>query len=264
MAFAQSVRRPIPGAVATLGVSDRIAFLRKTYAHLGGALVVFAALTGGMLHYAPEFSWRFSTLFGSSMFAMLALILLLVGALFLAQRMVSSNTSRGVQYLGLGLGVAIYAFLFQPLIWTLMLRFSHYTPEQTALIREGVMVPVLNGTAMAILTQAIAITLAIFVGLTLVVFISKKDFSFMRGVLVIASFGAFGMILAAIIFGFTLGAFFAGFMILLMAGYILYETSAIMKDFPPTAHIAAAMMLFSTVVTLFWYVLRLLMSLRSD
>ena len=35
MAFAQSAR-PIPGAVATLGVSDRVTFLRKTYGHLAG------------------------------------------------------------------------------------------------------------------------------------------------------------------------------------------------------------------------------------
>jgi FtsH-binding integral membrane protein len=53
-------------------------------------------------------------------------------------------------------------------------------------------------------------------------------------------------------------------MILLMAGYILYQTSVIMKEFPPTAFVAAALMLFSTIATLFWYVLRLLMSLRSD
>jgi hypothetical protein len=34
MAFAQAARlRPIEGAVATVGVSDRVAFLRKTYAH---------------------------------------------------------------------------------------------------------------------------------------------------------------------------------------------------------------------------------------
>jgi FtsH-binding integral membrane protein len=263
MAFAQSARS-IPGAVATLGVSDRVTFLRKTYAHLGLALLAFAGLAGGMLKYAPEFSWKFSTMFGTSLFAMLAMMVLMMVGLWVAERWVRSSTSRGVQYLGLGLGVAIYAFLFQPLIWTLMLKFSHYNPEQIALIRTGHMIPVMNGAAVEILTQAILITLAVFIGLTLVVFISKKDFSFMRGVLMIASFGAMGMILAAIVFGFSLGAFFAGFMILLMAGYILFETSAIMKDFPPTAHIAAAMMLFSTVVTLFWYVLRLLMSLRSD
>ena len=37
-----------------------------------------------------------------------------------------------------------------------------------------------------------------------------------------------------------------------------------MKEFPPTYHVAAALMLFSTIATLFWYVLQLVMSLRSD
>ena len=48
------------GAVATLGVSDRVAFLRKTYAHLGVALIAFAAITGGMMRFAPEISFKFS------------------------------------------------------------------------------------------------------------------------------------------------------------------------------------------------------------
>jgi len=263
MAFAQA-RRPIEGAVATLGVSDRVTFLRKTYAHLGFALLGFAALCGGLLKFAPEFSWKFSTAFGSSMFGMLGMLLLMMLALFAANRMVAHSSSRGVQYAGLGLGVGAYAFMFQPLFWVLMLKFSHYNAADIAMIKTGHMVPVMNGTAVEILSQAIVITLAIFVGLTLVVFITKKDFSFMRGILMVGSFAAIGIIFAAIIFGFSLGGLFAGFMIMLMAGYILYETSAIMKDFPPTMYVAAAMMLFSTVVTLFWYVLRLLMSLRSD
>jgi FtsH-binding integral membrane protein len=53
-------------------------------------------------------------------------------------------------------------------------------------------------------------------------------------------------------------------MVLLMAGYILFQTSLVMEHFPPTHHVAAALMLFSTVATLFWYVLQLLMSLRRD
>jgi len=263
MAFAQT-RRPIEGAVATLGVSDRVVFLRKTYAHLGLALLGFAAICGGVLKFAPAVSWKFSTMFGTSMFGMLGMLILMMGALFVANYMVQHNTSRGMQYAGLGLGVAAYAFLFQPLFWVLMLKFSTFGPDQVAMIRSGHMVPVMNGAALEILTQAIVITLAIFVGLTAVVFITKKDFSFMRGILTIASFAALGIIVAAMIFGFSLGALFAGFMIFLMAGYILYETSTIMKDYPPTMYVAAAMMLFSTVVTLFMYVLRLLMSLRSD
>jgi uncharacterized protein len=262
--FAQADRRPIEGAVATLGVSDRVAFLRRTYANLGLALLAFAALTGGIMKYAPEFSWKFSTMFGASVFGMLGFMLLFMVVWFIAGRLAQSSTSRGLQYLGLGLGVLAEAFIFQPIIWILMLKFSHYSADQVALIRSGHMVPAMNGPALEILTQAIGITLAIFVGLTLVVFITKKDFSFLRGILVVASFGVMGVILVSIIFGFTLGAFFSGFMIFLMAGYILYETTTIMKDYPPTAHVAAAMMLFSTVVTLFWYVLRLLMQLRSD
>jgi FtsH-binding integral membrane protein len=84
----------------------------------------------------------------------------------------------------------------------------------------------------------------------------------MRGVLAIGAFAALGVILASAIFGFSLGAFFCGAMILLMAGYILYQTSLVMSYFPPTAYVAAALMLFSTVATLFWYVLQLLMQLN--
>jgi len=75
---------------------------------------------------------------------------------------------------------------------------------------------------------------------------------------------ALGLILASAIFGFSLGALFAGAMVLLMAGYILYQTSIVLGTFLPTAHVAAALMLFSTVATLFWYVLQLLMSLRRQ
>lgn len=55
---------------------------------------------------------------------------------------------------------------------------------------------------------------------------------------------------------------FCGVVIVLMAGYILFQTSMVMSTFPPTAHVAASLMLFSTVATLFWYVLQLLLSLR--
>ena len=106
------------------------------------------------------------------------------------------------------------------------------------------------------------ITLAIFVGLTATVFITKKDFSFMRGALTIAAFAFLGVALASMIFGFQLGAVFCGIGILLMGGYILYQTSLVMNYFPPTAFVAAALMLFSTVATLLWYVLQFLMSMN--
>lgn len=235
-------QRPIEGAVATLGVSDRVSFLRKTYAHLGVALIAFAALTGGLMQ--TTFSARFTYwAFGGQWNWLLVLGgFMLVG--YLAERLARSETSRPLQYIGLGIAVAAESLLLQPLLWILILKFG-------------------SASATSIISQAVVITLAIFVGLTLVVFLTKKDFSFMRGALVVGSFAALGVILASIVFGFTLGAVFCGAIILLMSGYILYQTSILMKDFPPTAYVAAALMLFSTIATLFWYVLRLLMSLRD-
>lgn len=265
MAFAQSSRRPIRGAVATLGVSDRIDFLRKTYAHLGVALIAFAVMTAGLMKFATGFSWGFSKwAVGGWTWLVVIGLFMVVG--WIAQRLAFSETSRGLQYLGLGLEVLAWSVLLQPIIWLLMIRFGSVPWEAHAANIAVTGVPLLDmgGSAGEILLQAVVITLAIFIGLTLVVFITKKDFSFLRGVLVICTFAALGVILASIMFGFSLGAIFCGLMILLMAGYILYQTSMVMKEFPPTAHVAAALMLFSTVATLFWYVLQFLMSMRED
>lgn len=263
MALASSAR-PIEGAVATLGVSDRITFLRKTYAHLGAALIAWPLLTAAIMNFAPKFSWGMSkwALTGRWNWLIVIGLFMLVG--YLANRMAMSETSRKVQYLGLGLEVGAWSVLLQPIIWILMIKFGNPETMFTATASGNEVIPALSGTAASILYQAIAITLAIFVGLTLTVFITKKDFSFLRGILSIATFAVLGIILASILFGFSLGAIFCGFVILLMAGYILYQTSAIMRDFPPTAYVAAALMLFSTVATLFWYVLQLLMSLRGN
>ncbi|MBX3155065.1 MAG: Bax inhibitor-1 family protein [Deltaproteobacteria bacterium] len=264
MAFAQAEnRRPIFGAVATLGVSDRVNFLRKTYAHLGAALIAFAVITGGLIRFAPSVSWGFSkwALQGWTWLLVIGLFMV-VG--YIAERLARSETSRGLQYAGLGLAVAAEAFLLQPLLWVLMLKFGVYSKGDVAMMLAGNATPYMSGKAGSILLSATVITLAIFIGLTLTVFLTKKDFTFMRGALSIASFAVLGIILVSILFGFHLGALFCGAVILLMSGYILYQTSLIMRDFPPSAHVAAALMLFSTIATLFWYVLQLLMELASD
>ena len=249
MAFAQPqfTDRPIQGAVATVGVSDRVAFLRRTYAHLGIALIAWAALTAGILRYMPETSIRFSEWALNGRWNWFLVIIAFAGIGWVAQRLAMSDTSRGIQYAGLALGVVGEAVILQPLLWVVIARFGSAALD-------------LNG----LIGQAAGITLAIFIGLTLTVFVTKKDFSFLRGALTIGIFAVLGVIVASMIFGFQLGALFCGAVILLMAGYILYQTSLVMAYFPPTHHVAAALMLFATVATLFWYVLQLLMSLRRD
>jgi len=242
MALAQS--RPIHGAVATLGVSDRVAFLRRTYAHLGVALLVWAGATAGMMRFMEDFSLSFSRFAFQSRGGWLLVLVGFMVVNALANRMARSDTSRGIQYLGLGLLIGAWTFMLQPILWYCIYRFGP------------------SGGANLVLNAAL-ITGAIFVGLTLTVFVTKKDFSFLRGILMVSSFAALGIILASLIFGFALGAVFMGAMIALMAGYILFQTSAVMRDFPPSHHVAAALMLFSTIATLFWYVLQFLISMRE-
>ncbi|MBV8760756.1 MAG: Bax inhibitor-1 family protein, partial [Deltaproteobacteria bacterium] len=75
---------------------------------------------------------------------------------------------------------------------------------------------------------------------------------------------ALGVAVASMLFGFNVGVIYCGALVLLMAGYILYETSLVMAYFPPTKHVAAALMLYSSLATLFWYVLQIVMSSRRN
>ncbi|HEY1551043.1 MAG TPA: Bax inhibitor-1 family protein [Kofleriaceae bacterium] len=263
MAFAQSLRngnlRPIEGAVATLGVSDRVDFLRKTYGLLGISLIAFAAITAGMLKFMTATSLGFSKFAFEGRWNWLLVLGMFMVVGVVAQKLAMSQTSRGIQFAGLGVAVVAQAVLLQPMLWVLMLRFGD---PQSLVAGDDIAHAALTGDASRILGEAVIITLAIFIGLTATVFVTKKDFSFMRGALMMASFGMLGMIIASAIFGFHLGALFTGFGILVLAGYVLYQTSMVMSQFPPTAFVAAALMLFSTVATLFWYVLQLLMELN--
>jgi hypothetical protein len=252
--------RPIEGAVATQGVSDRMTFLRKTYAHLGVALIAFAALTAGMLQYATQTSLKFSSwaFTGRWNWMMVLILFMVVG--WVAQKLAMSQSSRGLQYAGLGLAVVAESVLLQPMLWILIAKFGG--PEGRAAMMNGDLA--MGTEAGRILAEAVGITIAIFLGLTATVFWTKKDFTFMRGALSIGCFAAIGVIICSILFGFHLGAVFSGLMILLMAGYILFQTSLVMSYFPPSGYVAASLMLFSTIATLFWYVLRFVMEMNRS
>jgi len=256
MAYAQAAQRPIPGAVATLGVSDRVTFLRKTYAHLGGALIAFAVVTWAIMNFMTGLSWKLVTM---GQFAWLGVFALFMVANVVAQKLAMSETSRGIQYVGLGIQVVSWALMFQPILWFVMIKFGN----RADLLRGDQIQVALSASAASVILQATIITLAIFIGLTVTVFVTRKDFSFLRGVLSICTFAALGTIVASLLFGFTLGALFSGLIVLLMAGYILHQTSLVMSYFPPTAHVAAAMMLFATVATLFMHVLNIVASVRD-
>jgi uncharacterized protein len=240
MFAARAQERSIPGAVATVGVDERVAFLRRTYGHLAAAILAFVGVA--YLTVNSEFGARFTLwAFGGSLNWLLVLGLFMVVG-HITHRLATSDTSVGMQYVGLALGVVAQAIITTPLLFVAM----HYVRDPYIIHKAGLF------------------TLLIFAGLTATVFITRKDFSFLRGILMVGTFAALGLILASMLFGFHLGTIFAVAMIVLMAGYILYQTSLLMAYFRPTQHVSASLMLFSTIATLFWYVLQLLMSLNRN
>ncbi|HUS64037.1 MAG TPA: Bax inhibitor-1 family protein [Kofleriaceae bacterium] len=237
---ARAQQRSIPGAVATVGVNDRVAFLRKTYGHLAAAIFAFVGVA--YLFVNSELGARFTIWAFSGRWNWLMVLGAFMVVGFITDKLARSDTSPGLQYLGLGLGVVAEAIIITPLLFVA----AFYSKDPYIIHKAGVL------------------TLTIFAGLTATVFITKKDFSFLRGILMVGSFAALGLIIASMAFGFHLGTIFAVAMIVLMAGYILYQTSLLMAYFRPTQHVAASLMLFSTIATLFWYVLQLLMSLQRN
>ena len=95
-------------------------------------------------------------------------------------------------------------------------------------------------------------------------FVTQKDFSFLRSVLAFGMIAAFALIIISFFMGFNLGVWFSAAMVLLAAGYILYDTSNILHHYRPEQHVAASLALFASVALMFWYVIRLLMSFAGD
>jgi hypothetical protein len=119
-----------------------------------------------------------------------------------------------------------------------------------------------NHFAPGVITSAVAVTFLGFTGLSLVAFFTRKDFSFLRGILCWGGIVALVLIGAGAIFGFQLGTYFSVAMVALAGGAILYDTSNILHHYPEDRYVAAALELFASVALMFWYVLRLFLSSR--
>ena len=80
----------------------------------------------------------------------------------------------------------------------------------------------------------------------------------------VASFLALGVIVAAVLFGFSLGLVFSGLMVALFAGYVVYDTSNIIHRYGVNEHVAASMALFGSFAMLFYYILRIFLTHETD
>ncbi|MFP6864397.1 MAG: Bax inhibitor-1 family protein [Roseibacillus sp.] len=227
-----------PYVVAEAPADVRVTFIRKTYAHLAGAIAAFVALEF-LLFQIPGIEKMVMTMMGGR-FSWLFVLGGFMVVSWLANKWAMSSTSMGMQYAGLGIYVVAEAIIFLPLL--LIAAHPQFLNQPQ------------------IIGQAAIITGALFGGLTLIAFTTKKDFSFLGGILKMGFFVAMGLIVASIFMGFNLGLLFSGAMILLASISILYSTSNIIHHYGTTQYVAAALGLFASVALLFWYVLRILMA----
>ena len=228
--------------VATRPMSVRAAFIKRTYMHLGGAILAFVAIEAALISSGVALD-IVKTMFASQA-AWIGLMVLFIGGGYVAQYMARSGQSIGVQYAGLSLYVLLEVLVFLPILTITQLpQFAQYAN-----------IPM----------QAGMVTLLVFGGLTAGVFLSGKDFSFLGPIIGVASFLALGLVIAAVAFGFTLGLVFAVAMVGLAAAYIIYDTSNVMHRYAPNEHVAASLALFASVATMFYYVMRIFMATRDD
>lgn len=211
----------------------RAAFIRRTYGHLAGAILLFMVLESLLLAIPGIEVLVYRMLSGFSWLIVLGLFMFVS---YIANKWAYSDKSMEMQYLGLGLYVAAEAVIFLPILFIA----SSYFP--------------------GIISQAAFMTVVLFTGLTWIVITTKKDFSFLRGILSMGFLIMLGVIVVSILFGFNLGILFSSIMILLAAGSILYTTSAIQRHFRPSQHVAASLALFASVALMFWYILQILMA----
>jgi FtsH-binding integral membrane protein len=120
-----------------------------------------------------------------------------------------------------------------------------------------------NQVAPGAIKSAAIITAIGFLGLTAIAWQTRKDFSFLGGILKWAGVVALVLIVASMLFGFQLGTFFSVGMVALAGAAILYETSNVLRHYPENRHAAAALALFSSVALMFYYILMLFVSNRD-
>ncbi len=235
-----STAPPAYRPVATYDEVVRGEFIVRVYQHLLAAVVAFIAIEALFINLGVA-SALYDLLTGSGY----AWLLILGG--FMIVSWLATNAAHDIlnpsrQYLGLfGLAFA-EALLFAP--------FLHYFFEVQA---DGAT------TVMA----AALITVVGFAGLTAVAFVTRRDLSFLRPLVLWGMVSALVLIVAAVLFGLELGIWFSVAMIALAGASILYQTQTIIRRYPAEAYVGASVQLFASVMLLFWYVLRLVGQLRG-
>jgi hypothetical protein len=224
--------------VANASETERSTFIKRTYLHLGLAILAFAGVEALLI--SSGIAKSFVGVLAANKWMWFVVLALFMGVSYIADNWARTPMSREKQYMGLGLFIIAEAIVFMPLLYIAY----NYAPN--------------------VIPQAGLMTLMLAGGITFTAFTTKKNFSFLGPILTIGGFVALGVVLASMLFGFNLGWVFAAIMVVFASASILYSTSQIIHEYHTDQYVAASLGLFSSVALLFYYLVQLLMSLGNS
>ena len=207
---------------------ERRDFIVSTYKHLGVAMLAFVVLSAVLMASGFSNTTAKMLMASGNKFIWLGVMgaFMLVG--WLASHLADNAENPQTQFMGLGIYALAEGLIFAPMFGI------------AQLVAPG------------------AITLLLVGALTWTAFTTKTDFSFLGGLV------ALGTIIAGAIFGFKLGIWFSGIMVLFAGACVLYDTSRIIHDYPADRPAGAALHRFASIALMLWYVLRILISLATN
>jgi FtsH-binding integral membrane protein len=217
------------------GVNSRSIFITRTYTHLVAGILGFILVELGL--FESGLAEQVARFMFSVPWMLILGAFMLTG--WLATRTAQTSTSIGMQYFAYGAYVVVEALIFVPLL---------FLAETKA-----------PGT----IDSAVLVTALGAGGLMVVAHQTRKDFSFLRGILIWGGILAIIAMIGGAVFGFQLGTWFSVAMIGFAGAAVLYDTSNIINYYPEDRYVSAAMQLFASIALMFWYVLRLLMGNRN-
>ena len=228
--------QPIPVAQASADVRSR--FIVRTYNHLFGAIALFTLIEIAL--FKSGVAERIASALAGNWLLVLGGFML-VG--WFSSRAAANSKSLGSQYLALVAFVAAEAIIFIPLLFV-----ANAYSQQT------------DGSN--VIASAAGTTILGCAGLTVVAFVTRKDFSFLRSFLMWGGIVALLLIVASVLFGFQMGTWFSVAMIGFAGAAVLYDTSNVLHHYEEDRYVAASLQLFSSVALMFYYVLMLFTSRR--
>ncbi|MEZ4446505.1 MAG: Bax inhibitor-1 family protein [Polyangiaceae bacterium] len=244
----------VGGSVEALG-AQRVKYLRRVYSLLAMASIVAVICGWAAINVGPtmavrngdgpvvEVSWAVGTLITNS-----GLMYLAFGILFVATAVASAvSRIKVVNVIALYLVAAIMGLQLAPMVFAAT-YFAGIGDTLTAN-------PVRDAGIM---------TVATFVGITGYVFVTRKDFSYLKASLSMGFWVIFGACILTFVFDseiFALAVASAG--ALLSAGFLLYVTSYIFRNSEMDDPVGDALALLVQLRNLFMFLLRIFMSSRN-